>query len=73
MNRRSFLSTTVSSSLLASAPYVIGQSTDRVYRAALIGSGWWGMNLLTEGLASKRLKCVALGGCGSECARVFCR
>jgi predicted dehydrogenase len=60
MNRRSFLSTTVSSSLLASVPYVIGQSTDRVYRAALIGSGWWGMNLLTEGLASKRLKCVAL-------------
>ncbi|MDB6116581.1 MAG: gfo/Idh/MocA family oxidoreductase [Verrucomicrobiaceae bacterium] len=57
MNRRSFIA--ASSSLFA-APYVKGQASDRVYRAALIGSGWWGMNLLREGLESKRLKCVAL-------------
>ena len=57
MNRRTFIAT--SSSWLA-APYIKGQTSDRVYRAALIGSGWWGMNLLREGLESKRLKCVAL-------------
>ncbi|MDB6074743.1 MAG: gfo/Idh/MocA family oxidoreductase [Verrucomicrobiaceae bacterium] len=65
MNRRSFIA--ASSSLLA-APYVKGQASDRVYRAALIGSGWWGMNLLREGLESKRLKCVALAA-GSQNAR----
>lgn len=60
MNRRSFFSSATATSLLAAAPYVIGQSNERIYRAALIGSGWWGMNLLREGLDSKRLKCVAL-------------
>ena len=57
MNRRTFL--TASSSLLA-APYIKGQAADRIYRTALIGSGWWGMNLLREGLESGRLKCVAV-------------
>ena len=57
MNRRSFIA--ASSSLLA-APYIKAQPDSRVYRAALIGSGWWGMNLLREGLKSNRLKCVAL-------------
>ena len=60
MNRRTFLQSATASSLLASAPYVIGQKTDRIYTAALIGSGWWGMNLLREGLESKRLKCIAV-------------
>lgn len=60
MNRRSFLSSSAASSLLIGAPAILGQSTDRVYRAVLIGSGWWGMNLLREGLESKRLKCVAV-------------
>ena len=57
MNRRSFIA--ASSSLLA-APYIQAQAADRVYRTALIGSGWWGMNLLREGLDSNRLKCVAM-------------
>lgn len=60
MNRRSFLSSTVASSFAVGAPAILGQSTDRVYTVALIGSGWWGMNLLREGLESKRLKCVAV-------------
>ncbi len=57
MNRRAFI--TASTSLLAT-PYIQAQATDRIYRTALIGSGWWGMNLLREGLESKRLKCVAV-------------
>jgi len=60
MDRRAFLSRSTVGGLALAAPYVLGQKTDRVYRAALIGSGWWGMNLLREGLASGRLKCIAL-------------
>src|SRR4030095_2501287 len=30
------------------------------YRTALIGSGWWGMNILREALASGQIVCVAL-------------
>ena len=57
MNRRLF-TTSLASSL--AAPYIRAQASDKVYRAALIGSGWWGMNLLNEGLASGRIKCVGL-------------
>ena len=57
MHRRTF-----SASALAAlaAPYIRAQSSGKVYRTALIGSGWWGMNLLREGLDSKRIKCIAL-------------
>jgi predicted dehydrogenase len=57
MNRRLFTASLASS---IAAPYVRADPTQKVYRAALIGSGWWGMNLLNEGLASKRIKCVGL-------------
>jgi predicted dehydrogenase len=58
MDRRVFTSTLALSAL--GAPFIRAQSTDKVYSTALIGSGWWGMNLLREGLASKRIKCVAM-------------
>jgi predicted dehydrogenase len=32
----------------------------RKYRTALIGSGWWGKNILKEAMASERVKVVAL-------------
>jgi predicted dehydrogenase len=57
MDRRHF---TLSSVAALAAPYIRAQSTGKVYRTALIGSGWWGMNLLREGLASNQIKCVAL-------------
>ena len=57
MHRRTF---TASAIATLAVPHIRAQSADRVYRTALIGSGWWGMNLLTEGLATKRVKCIAL-------------
>jgi predicted dehydrogenase len=60
MDRRSFIHHTTAISTLLAAPYIRAQSSDRIYRAAIIGSGWWGMNLLREGLESKRLKCIAV-------------
>lgn len=57
MNRRLF---TASLASAIAAPHLRAQASGRIYRTALIGSGWWGMNLLNEGLASNRIKCVAL-------------
>lgn len=57
MNRRLF---TASLASAIAAPHLRAQTSGKVYRTALIGSGWWGMNLLNEGLASQRIKCVAL-------------
>src|ERR1700712_850307 len=57
MKRRAFLK---SSLLLASAPYILGQDNAKKYRTALIGTGWWGKNILKEAAASGRCKIVAL-------------
>ena len=56
--RRRFLQSTAAA--LAAGPYVLSKQADRKYRTALIGSGWWGMNLLREAVASGRIKVVAL-------------
>lgn len=58
MRRRKFLKT--SGLFLASAPFVLGQEGPSKYRTAIIGSGWWGKNILKEAAASKRCKIVAL-------------
>ena len=50
MERRDFL---LATPLLAQPP-------GRKYKTALIGSGWWGMNILREALASGDCSCVAL-------------
>jgi predicted dehydrogenase len=42
------------------APFVQGASKARQYRTALIGSGWWGMNILREAIAAGQSKVVAL-------------
>ena len=58
--RRRFLQSSLAAGLaLRGAPYVLGQA-DRKYRTALIGSGWWGMNILREALASGKCKATAL-------------
>jgi predicted dehydrogenase len=59
-NRRSFMQGVSAATLAWGAVPILGQKTDRKYRVALIGSGWWGMNLLREALASGRAQCVAL-------------
>lgn len=60
MQRRHFLHSTAAASLAFGAIPVLGQKTDRKYRTALIGAGWWGMNLLREAMASGRVKVCAL-------------
>ncbi len=60
IRRRHFLRAASAASFAWGAVPILGQKTDRKYRVALIGSGWWGMNLLREALASGRATCVAL-------------
>src|SRR6266567_4669743 len=60
MNRRHFLQSTAVGSVALQAPYIFAQSSGRKYRTALIGSGWWGKNILQEAMASGRCRIVAL-------------
>ena len=56
MNRRSFLH----SSLTAAAPAIAGAQKAPKYRTALIGTGWWGMNILNAAMATRECQVVAL-------------
>ncbi len=45
---------------MAAFPNIILAKQQPVYRTALIGSGWWGMNILNEAVAAGRSRVVAL-------------
>lgn len=60
MQRRHFLQSAAAASAAFGAIPLLGQKSDKKYRTALIGSGWWGMNILREAMASKRIDVVAL-------------
>jgi len=61
MNRRTFLRTSAAAGL-AVAPFSIlrAESPSRKYRTAIVGTGWWGMNILGEAMASGACKVVAM-------------
>jgi predicted dehydrogenase len=54
LSRRQFLAAG------AAAPFILAANPHRKYRIALIGSGWWGKNILTEAMASGACTVVAL-------------
>ena len=59
--RRSFLQTAaLAGTAFATAPFIRAAEPAKKYRTALIGSGWWGKNILKEALASGRCTAVAL-------------
>lgn len=60
MNRRAFVKNTGSAALALSATPLVGQKTTRKYKTALIGSGWWGMNICRFAIASGECTIVAL-------------
>ncbi|ODS86538.1 MAG: hypothetical protein ABS46_00970 [Cytophagaceae bacterium SCN 52-12] len=61
MNRRSFIQKSiVAGTAFSSLPLVGATRRLAPYRTALIGSGWWGMNILREALASGECKLTAL-------------
>lgn len=58
MNRRDFL---ISSAGVATFSFnVLAQKRDKKFTTALIGTGWWGMNILRAAMAAGESKVVAL-------------
>ena len=61
LSRRRFVGTTLTAgTAMAALPLLRAADRSRTFRTALIGSGWWGMNILREAVASGRVKVVAL-------------
>lgn len=59
--RRQFLAASAAASAFLHAPYILrGADAGKKYRTALIGSGWWGKNILREAVASGRCKVTSL-------------
>ncbi len=60
INRRTFLKGSMASGLAFAAPNIIMAETDKKHRTALVGSGWWGMNIARVALQSRECKLVAM-------------
>ncbi len=55
-HRRQFLATTSAAAAAGvAAPFVHAAGKDKQYRTALIGSGWWGMNILREAMPNAKV------------------
>jgi predicted dehydrogenase len=60
LSRRNFLKAGVASGAAIAFPYVLGAEKDKKYRIALIGTGWWGMNITREAIKNSDCKIVAM-------------
>ena len=60
MDRRHFIKTSAGASLAYSALAIPAPGQDKKYTTALIGSGWWGMNILRTAMAAGSSQVVAL-------------
>ncbi|MBI3413906.1 MAG: Gfo/Idh/MocA family oxidoreductase [Verrucomicrobia bacterium] len=61
VTRRHFVKSATAATLAFGAVPLLRAQSTRKFRTALIGSGWWGMNILREAMASGRSKVIALG------------
>jgi predicted dehydrogenase len=65
--RRNFIQSTLATGLfLGGAPSIHAASKAKKYRTALIGSGWWGMNILKDAIAAGNCQVVALADVDSD-------
>ncbi len=60
MHRRSFLAASAATGLAVAAPAVLGAEKQTMFRTALIGTGWWGMNILRVAIESRQADVVAM-------------
>lgn len=61
LDRRDFLKTSAAAGAALGAFRLVGaEPVTRKFRTALIGTGWWGMNILGEAMASGECKVVAM-------------
>ena len=69
-NRRSFIKNTAAAGAAFSAIPLLGATPGKKYTTALIGCGWWGMNILQEAVKSGRCKITALCDCYARALNV---
>jgi predicted dehydrogenase len=61
MTRRDFLAAATAAGVIAAGPIVRGgENPAKKYRTALVGTGWWGMNILHTAVESGRCQVVAM-------------
>lgn len=60
VTRRSFLAASAVAGAAFAAPAVHGADKNHRYRTALVGSGWWGMNILRTAIEAGRSNVVAM-------------
>ena len=60
LTRRHFLAASAAAGFSFAAPAVVRAGQQKVYSTALIGSGWWGMNILREAVKAGHSNVVAM-------------
>ena len=60
VQRRQFIKAAAAGAVVNGAPFVHGAEKGKRYRTALIGSGWWGMNILREAMSAGNVNVAAL-------------
>ena len=62
LSRRKFLTASTLAVVASTlpAPAIFGADSDKKYRVALVGTGWWGMNILNAAIQSKTVEPVAM-------------
>jgi predicted dehydrogenase len=60
VSRRGFLATSGAVGVALAVPAIHVAAKNKTYRTALIGSGWWGMNILRAAMAAGESETVAL-------------
>src|SRR6186997_82891 len=60
MNRRQFLAAAGAGTIAVNAAPFVRARAGRTFRTALLGSGWWGMNILREAIAAGQTNVVGL-------------
>ena len=61
MDRRQFIKASSKAAIALTAVPIVPKRAIKKYRTALIGSGWWGMNILRSSLEDER--CTVVGLC----------
>lgn len=60
VSRRRFLASATATGLALAVPAVRGADQGKKYRTALIGTGWWGMNIARAAIESKQVTLAAM-------------
>ena len=72
LTRRDFVRSAAATGAAVAMPGILRAAQDRTYTVALIGTGWWGTNILREALTSGR--CTPVGLCDVDDAqRAACK